>query len=94
MGMKYKIGDIVKLDGHNDWIVLATKNHPLSKKYLSELGESYLKIEKIEKIADAGVHVHPGFDYHIAKISSWKNGYAVLDEHTLIQPCFEEDLWQ
>jgi hypothetical protein len=94
MEMKYKIGDIVNLDGHNDWIVLATKNHPLSKKYLSKLGNGYLKIEKIEKIAEVGVNVLPGFDYHIAKISSWKNGYAVLDEDTLMQPCFEGDIWQ
>jgi hypothetical protein len=94
MNINYKIGAIVKRDGHNVWIVLATRNHPLSKKYLSELGEGYLKIENIQKIADVGVNVQPGFDYCIAKILSFKNGYAVLDDNALFESCFEEDIWQ
>ena len=89
--MKYKIGDIVKHDSLNTWIVVATKENALTSKYLDDL-DGDLKIKGINEIACSGIAVSSGFEYVIKKILSFDNGCAFLDDGH--EQCFEEDIWR
>ena len=89
--MKYKIGDIVKRDSFNTWIVVATKETALTSKYLDDL-DGDLKIKGINEIACSGISVSSGLEYVIKKILSFENGFAVLDDGH--EHCFEEDIWR
>jgi hypothetical protein len=90
--MKYRIADIVRFEQDDaSWLVIATKECPLTSGYLNTLrGEVFIK--GIKEIADSGVIVTPGFDYVIAKLITYKGKYAVLDGE--LNNCFEEDMWQ
>lgn len=90
--MQHKIGTIVKWKSV-EWMVIATKQQPLTLEYLNGLAEADLMVEKIKELASVGVHVLPGFDYRIVKILDRnKHGSLVLDNHTLMESCFEGDI--
>jgi hypothetical protein len=88
--MKYRIGDIVKYDSINTWLVVATKENPLTIKYLDELSGE-IKVKDIMEMASRKIIVNPGFDYVIKKILSYEFDLAVLDIQN--ENCFEEDIW-
>jgi hypothetical protein len=69
--MKYCIGDIVKYDSTNAWIVISTKQDPLTIRYLDEL-TNIIKVKDIREMALHEIIVEPGFDYVIKRFCVMK----------------------
>jgi|GEM_PF-6401749 len=88
---KFRIGDIVKydFDSSSTYIVIATKETPLSKEFLSKL-TGVLKIDNIEWLATNEVVVGRGFAYKIADIKHFKEDMAVLGEK--LKDVFDDDI--
>ena len=68
--MKYQIGNIVKYINETNelkrFVVVATKENPLTEKFLKD--SKTLNFAKEKELANYGVYVNSGFDYKIANI--------------------------
>ncbi|WP_395063354.1 hypothetical protein [Flavobacterium sp.] len=85
--MNYSIGEIVKYDERKseNFIILATKNEPLTENFL-KLKQGKYKIENFNEIAKEEVLVSKGYDYTIAKIVNTANENFVI-ENKFINVC-------
>lgn len=89
--MTYSIGDLVKNEKTETFIVLATKTTPLTSNFLSSLNGEIL-IKGISEIALGQVQVTDGFDYVVAKIESFNGKYCVLDSNVQFTSVFEDNI--
>lgn len=89
--MKYNIGDLVKYyrDTENTYIVVATKEQPLTIEYLRKDNGKF-NIDRFEDFAKAGIRVSNGFDYKILKLLIYQDGIAITDDELI--DVFEGDL--
>lgn len=82
--MKYNIGDLVKYyrDTENTYIVMATKEQPLTIEYLRK-DKGKFNIDRFEDFAKAGIRVSNGFDYKISKLLTYQDGIAITDDELI-----------
>lgn len=89
--MRYTIGDLVKYigDSKNTYIVIATKEHPLTINYLKSKSENF-NIGKLENLAKLDICVTNGFDYKISKLLSYHDEITEIDDISI--NVFEGDI--
>ena len=80
--MKYKIGNIVKIENENNaYVVLCSKIQSLNKDFLKE--NPKIRIKNVEKIAENNISTEKGFDYKISKIIDFREDLYILDEELI-----------